>query len=246
MAENPVNILARMISAMQNKKGQITIPGFYDRVHEPGSYERAFMKQQGPSDQSLLRSADLDEAAREEGYSLYEQTTIRPAIIVSGISAGHAGAGVKNIIPATATATINMRLVNDQDPVAIARSFAEYVIKQVPRQCRCTVRFSALSRPVEISRTHPYMNAVARAYTANFPFPPVFLRSGGTIPVVGLLSQELRIPVILMGFALASDNLHAANEKFSLQTLYRGINTSIAFMKNLSDSSTFLYGINNN
>lgn len=246
MIENPAGILARIIAGIQDANGRILLPGFYDSVYQPGIYERAFMKQQGPSDESLLSSAEVAAAQREEGYSLYEQTTIRPAIVISGISAGHTGAGVKNIVPARATATINMRLVNEQQPALIARSFAMHIRKNVPPQFQCKVRFSAMSHPVEITRTHPYMDAAARAYAVNFPFPPVFLRSGGTIPVVSLLTQELGIPVILMGFGLASDNMHAANEKFSLQTMNRGIRTSIAFMKNLSTFSTIPYGLNNN
>lgn len=88
--------------------------------------------------------------------------------------------------------------------------------------------------PVETQRRHPYINAAARAYAMAFPDPPVYLRSGGTIPVVSLLAGHITAPVILMGFAVAGDNMHAANEKFSLQVLQRGIHTMILFLKNIS------------
>jgi acetylornithine deacetylase/succinyl-diaminopimelate desuccinylase-like protein len=72
--------------------------------------------------------------------------------------------------------------------------------------------------------------AAALAYHKAFGRPPVFLRSGGTIPLVGTLQERLRIPTVLMGFALPDDRMHAPNEKFHLPTFSRAIETILWFL----------------
>ncbi len=184
----------------------------------------------GPSNARILRDAGATKAWGESGYSLYERTTIRPALTVSGIVGGYQGAGVKAAIPGRAVAKLNFRLAPDQDPSEIAWLFREYIARTTPLGLQTRIRTLMLAKPALVDRTHPTIAAAARAYREAFGAPTIFLRNGGTIPVVNLIHDTLKIPVVLMGFGLPDDRVHGQNEKFHLPNFHKGIETSIRFL----------------
>lgn len=231
MVYDPAFVLSKILGQVHGSDGRICIPGFYDSVEEYSRPERSFMQRSGPNDGSLLAETGAASGFGEPGYSNYERTTIRPSIVITGLFSGHTGAGFKNSISPTATAKINMRLAGRQNPQDICRLFHLFVRRSMPKHCFYTMRFSSLIPPVETDRYNVYLNAAARAYEKIFRHPVVFLRSGGTIPVVSLLQKEMGIPIVLMGFALAGDNMHAPDERFYLPTIERGIHTLLAFAK---------------
>jgi len=165
----------------------------------------------------------------ECGYTLYERTTIRPALTVNGLIGGYQGPGNKSIIPACAVAKLNFRLVPDQDPLEIEQLWRQHVARLTPPTVRTTLRTHLAARPAFIDRSHPALRAAVVAYRQGFGTTPVFVRSGGTIPVVNTLQELLGIPTVMMGFALPDDRMHAPNEKFHLPNFYRGIATCIWF-----------------
>jgi acetylornithine deacetylase/succinyl-diaminopimelate desuccinylase-like protein len=227
---NPLQALCEIIARLHDGRGRITIPGFYDRVRHWDAEERAYMRQVGPSDARMLRDASATKAWGESGYSLYERTTIRPSLTVSGVVGGYQGPGVKAAIPTCAVAKLNFRLVPDQDPREIDRLFREYVARITPPGVRTGIRTLMCAKPALVDRTHPAIVAAARAYHQVFGAPTIFLRNGGTIPVVNLIHETLGIPVVLMGFGLPDDRIHGPNEKFHLPNFHKGIATSIRFL----------------
>jgi acetylornithine deacetylase/succinyl-diaminopimelate desuccinylase-like protein len=227
---NPLQALCEMIASLHDGDGRVAIPGFYDRVRRWSPLERQRMARSGPADAQILRDAGVEQGWGERGYSLYERTTVRPALTVNGMSGGYDGPGSKSVIPARASAKLNLRLVPDQEPREIARLLRRHVSRHCSGALRCAVRVSSMAWPVYLDRRHPALEAAALAYRDSFGTPPVFLRSGGTIPIVGTLQRELRIPVVLMGFALPDDGMHAPNEKLHLPTFFRAIETCIGFL----------------
>ena len=238
MVNNPANVLSGLISNLNDQIGRIKIPGFYSDIIEEGPEERIYMRATGPSDEALRHDAGISGNWGETGFSNYERTTIRPSVVVTTLQSGHIGEGCKNVLPAVAIAKINMRIVKGQQPKNIALLFARFVKQHIPPAISYQLKFSSGANPVEVSRSNPYLQAAARAYSKAFGCAPVFIRSGGTIPVVSLFHEQFKIPVVLMGFALASDNMHAPDERFYLPNLFRGIRTSIGFIKNVSMNKT--------
>lgn len=230
---NPLQALCEIIAALHDRTGRIAIPGFYDRVRRWGSDERALMARSGPTDAQILRDAQAEVGWGERGYTLYERTTIRPALTINGITGGYQGAGGKAVIPGQAAAKLNFRLVPDQEPHEIDQLFRRHIALLTPNTVRSEVRTSIMAQPALINRAHPALRAAAVAYRAGFGRSPVFLRSGGTIPVVNTLQETLGTPTILMGFALPDDRMHAPNEKFHLPNLHRGIATCIHFLNEI-------------
>jgi len=234
MIFNPADVLCQVVGKMHDPSGRIMIPGFYSDVVQLSEAERQFMKKSGPRDDSLLKDASSRASWGEKAFSNYEKTTTRPVISITGLQSGFTGEGTKNAIPTSASVKINMRLVKNQDPKKVAALFKSFARQYIPANVIYRIKFSSFTEPVEVSRTHPFILAAAQAYKTVFNHAPVFLRSGGSIPVVSMFTYKLKVPVILMGFALAGDNMHAPNEKFYLPNLFRAIKTSFLFTKNIA------------
>jgi acetylornithine deacetylase/succinyl-diaminopimelate desuccinylase-like protein len=227
---NPLQALCEIVAALHDADGRIAIPGFYGRVRRWSANERTYMGHTGPSNAEFLETAQTERSWGERGYSSYEQLTLRPALTVNGISGGYQGPGAKGIIPALALAKLSFRLAPDQDPRDADRLFREHIARITPETVRSTVRTLSGALPAVIERTHPAVRAAALAYRNGFGAAPVFLRSGGTIPVVNTFQQALGIPTVMMGFALPNDRMHAPNEKFHLPNFFDGIATSVWFL----------------
>jgi acetylornithine deacetylase/succinyl-diaminopimelate desuccinylase-like protein len=227
---NPLQALCEMIAALHDRDGRVAIPGFYHRVRPWTANERASMRRTGPSDAQILHAAGAEKGWGERGYSLYERSTLRPALTVNGILGGYQGLGVKAVIPARALAKLSFRLVPDQDPGDVDRLFRRHIARLTPRSVRSAVRTLSSAKPALMNPNHPSMRAAVLACRKGFGATPAFLRIGGSIPAVGIFQEFLGIPSVHIGLALPDDRIHAPNEKFHLPNFYKGIATSIWFL----------------
>jgi acetylornithine deacetylase/succinyl-diaminopimelate desuccinylase-like protein len=228
---NPRQALCEIISRLHDARGHVTIPGFYDRVLDWSGEERQRMAESGPSARRILHDARTAKDWGEPGFTPYERITLRPALTVNGITGGYQGAGSKGVIPGRALAKLNFRLAPDQDPHEVDHAFRSYIKRITPAEVKSEVRTSAHARPVVLNPRHPMIRAAAVACRRGFGRAPVFLRSGGTVPVVNTFQQILGVPTVLMGFALPDDHMHAPNEKFHLPNFFRGIATCVWFLQ---------------
>jgi len=231
---NPAQVLCEVIAALHDARGRVRIPGFYDRVCRPDAAERDYMAHAGPTDRAILRAARAPAGWGEHGWTPYEQTTVRPALTVSGLGGGYQGVGGKSIIPARAFAKINIRLVPEQDPREVEALLRRHVSRLTPPTVRASLKTYFRNSPAVIDRSHPAMRAAFAALREGFGAEPVFVRSGGSIPVVSTFQESLGAPIVLMGFALPDDRIHAPNEKFHLPNFYKGITTSINFLNEVA------------
>jgi acetylornithine deacetylase/succinyl-diaminopimelate desuccinylase-like protein len=223
---NPLEALCRMIATLHRADGSVAVPGFYDEVRAWPAGERSAMARAGPSDAQMQQDAAAP-AWGEPGFSLYERTTIRPCIVVNGITGGYQGPGAKAVIPSRATAKLNARLVPGQRPAAVERLIRDHVQRVTPPTVRASMRTLLRAEPVVIPRRHSVLRVAAMAYRRGFGADPAFVRSGGTIPIVNTLQDGFGIPTALMGFGLPDDRIHAPNERFLLANFEAGTRTSI-------------------
>jgi acetylornithine deacetylase/succinyl-diaminopimelate desuccinylase-like protein len=233
VVDNPLNALCKLLAGLHTDDGRVALPGFYDRVRTPPHHERAYMARVGPAAEDVLRVAGVARGTGEPGFTPYERSTIRPALSVTGIVSGHTGSGGKAIIPRRARATLDFRLVPRQDPREIAELLGRHISAAAPPTLRVRTRTLVVSDPVTVPRAGPAIEAAVDAVHAAFGVTPVFIRSGGTVPVVHLL-RRWRIPTVLMGLALPNDGMHAPNERLYLPNLHSGIAASIQFMARLA------------
>ena len=227
---NPAMALCGMVAGLHDDRGRVAIPRFYDDVREWGEKERDCMARSGPADEEILRDAKVEEGWGEPGYSLYERTTIRPDLSVNGIVGGHTGHGAKGVIPASALAKVSFRLVPDQDPDRIAQLLRDHIARVTPSTVSSIVRTMSPIHPALICRRHPAVQAASQAYRKAFGKPAVFIRSGGSIPVVHTFQNALGIPAVLMGFGLPDDHIHGPNEKFHMSIFYKAVETCVWYL----------------
>jgi acetylornithine deacetylase/succinyl-diaminopimelate desuccinylase-like protein len=222
--------MAEFITGLHNKDNAIAIPGFYEDVRDPSSAERAFVAANGIGNTALMQEAEAFAPWGESRFSMYERITSRPSLEVTGITAGYQGKGFKEVIPAIASVKLNFRLVPDQDPARISWLLEQHVRNNV-KDADVKITYGAVGYPVTIPRNNFYVRAAALACEKVFRRKPRFLRNGGTIGAVDYLYTTLGVPVVLLGFARADDNMHAPNEKFYLPDFFKGIDTIQQFLQ---------------
>ena len=171
------------------------------------------------------------ELVGEAGYSVMERTWARPTLDVHGIPGGFTGAGAKTVIPAKALAKVSMRLVPGMTPAKAFALYKDYVAKIAPAGVDVEVRLIHSGDPCLIPVNNPYIQAATTALAEVWGKETVFIRSGGSIPIVGDFDRHLGIPSVMMGFGLPDDNIHAPNEKFHLKHFELGIESVIRFLE---------------
>lgn len=223
---NPANALAQILAGLQDQDGRCLVPGFYDAVRELDAAEKADFASLGFTDQILCKETGATAAWGERGYTTLERMWARPTLDVNGLLSGYGGQGAKTIIPARALAKVSMRLVPDQKPDRIAAAFRDHVLRTAPAGVTVEVENLHNADPVLVPRSSPMMKAGMAALERGFGKKPVFIREGGSIPIVGTFQECLHAPVLLLGYGLPTDNTHSPNEKFPVDNFWRGAKTS--------------------
>jgi acetylornithine deacetylase/succinyl-diaminopimelate desuccinylase-like protein len=232
--DNPINALAHIIAQLKDENGRIQIPGFYDRVQDLTDEEKQRIAHGVLDEAAWLADTGAPRTWGEPEFSLAERIGARPTLDVNGLVGGYTGAGAKTVLPSKAHAKISMRLVPNQDPNEIFELFRDYVLDIAPDSVKvqCTKVHGA--QPCLIDITIPQMRAAALAYERVFGNKPLYMREGGSIPVISLFQKHLGLETVLMGFGLAGDHIHAPNERMYLPNFYRGIETTIHYYDILS------------
>jgi acetylornithine deacetylase/succinyl-diaminopimelate desuccinylase-like protein len=231
-APNPFIAIAQIIAGLKDVHGHILIPGFYDDIIPPSAEELAAWRSL-PFDEEHYRVAEVGarQLVGEEGYGVLERTWARPTVDVHGIPGGFTGAGAKTVIPAKAVAKVSMRLVPGMTPAKAFAQYKNYVEEIAPAGVDVEVRLIHSGDPCLIPVDNPYIRAATRALHEVWGKDTVFIRSGGSIPIVGDFARHLGLPSVMMGFGLPDDNLHAPNEKFHLKNFELGIKSLIRFLE---------------
>jgi len=232
---NPVNILADIISKLKDKNGKITIPGFYDDVLKPSKQEKENLKKLKYSEKEFAKSIGIKKSVGEKGFSLLERIWSRPTLDCNGIVGGFTGKGAKTIIPSNASAKISMRLVPNQNPQKIEKLFTKYIKKIAPDYVDVKITSIHGGSPFIAKLNQPIMKVAAKAMSSAFGKETVFMREGGSIPIVVEFAEKLKATPILMGLGLDSENLHSPNEHFNLNHFRLGIISSAYFINDLAN-----------
>jgi acetylornithine deacetylase/succinyl-diaminopimelate desuccinylase-like protein len=236
VAPNPLHTLAIIISGLKDADGHIHIPGLYDKVREASEQEKAFWHDDPLHlNEALLEEMGVTQLSGEAEYPPLERIWGRPTLEVHGISGGFVGEGAKTVIPAIAKAKISLRLPADLKSDEIFVLFEKRVKELAPAGVEVTVRKIHGGEAVMVPIDTPPMQAAASALKEVFGKEPVFIREGGSIPIAALFHDILGVPVVMMGFGLPDDNLHAPNEKYSISQFYKGIRTVARFFENIGE-----------
>ncbi|MCP4683986.1 MAG: dipeptidase [bacterium] len=231
---NPVNVLCSMVGQLHDKDGHITIPGFYKDARPVGKFERAQFARLPYKAKDYMKSLGLSALHGEKGYSTFERSWARPTCDVNGITGGYQGEGAKTIIPSYASCKITMRLVPNQDPKDICNRIEKYLQKIAPKSVKVKVEKHGGAKGVVVPTEGPWLEAAARAIKTGFGVEPVFMKEGGSIPIVVDFKEILGLDTLLIGFGQNDDNIHSPNERFRVTDFERGCRTAAALPTELA------------
>ncbi|MEO9482784.1 MAG: dipeptidase [Ekhidna sp.] len=234
---NPINTLCQMIASLQNEKGEITIPGFYDKVEVLSEEYRKKMNEAPFDLDEYKKHLDINAVKGEEGYTTIERTGIRPTLDVNGIWGGYIGEGAKTVLPSKAYAKISTRLVPNQNSQEITDLFTKHFESIAPEHVKVKVTPHHGGEPSVIPTDSIGYRAASRAMEKTWGKEPIPTREGGSIPIVALFQDVLNLDSILMGFGLNEDAIHSPNESYGLFNYYRGIETISHFYQFFTDMS---------
>lgn len=231
---NPIMALSHILASMKNDDEVVTVEGFYDGVEALTSEEKELIKQVPSED--FVKATGITETVSEKGYTAKEHTMARPTFEVNGIFGGYQGEGTKTIIPTSATVKITCRLVPGQDPETIQRLLEAHIKKVAPKGVTVEVKKEKLSaKAYKVEPNHPLIQKAATSYTKAFGKEAVYVRMGGSIPVVEWIDHLYTIPIVLLGFGTPEDRLHSPNESFPLDSFDKGMETLVYYWHEITN-----------
>ncbi len=231
---NPINVLAKIIASMHDDNGRILIDGFYDNVRPLSDWERKQFAKLSFNEGEYLKSVGSKGLHGEKGYSVFEQRWARPTLDVNGITGGYQGEGGKTIVPSWASCKITMRLVPNQEADEISDKIEKYIHKICPDYVECEVTKHGGAAAVEVPVEGPWLDAAGRAIKQGFGIEPVFMKEGGSIPVIGTFKKVLGLDSLLLGWGQQDDNAHSPNERLAVNDFERGTYSALALIEELA------------
>ncbi len=232
---NPITELAGVLAQLHDKKRRVTIPEFYDDVEPLTKVERDNWRNLKFNAKAALKKIGLPPGADigEEGFTAMEREWGRPTAEINGIIGGYTGPGAKTVIPAHARAKVSFRLVANQDPKKVTKAFFKWCKDMTPPGCRWEFIDHHGGFGVTCPIDSPYLNAATTAIKRATGASPALIKSGGSIPVAGMLKEKLGIDTIFMGFGLDDDRVHSPNEKFEIECFRMGMKCHAAMIDEL-------------
>ncbi|QMU57460.1 MAG: M20/M25/M40 family metallo-hydrolase [Boseongicola sp.] len=221
-AMNPIRVLSKIIAALHDDTGRVTVPGFYDGVPELADDVMAQWKALGFDEEAFLGEVGLADAAGEQGRTMLELLWSRPTCETNGITGGYTGDGFKTVLPSKASAKISFRLVGTQDPKKIREDFRAMVRAMVSADCKVEFGDHGCSPASVMSTDDPAFEKARNAMSEEWPKPAAFIGSGGSIPIAGYFKEILGVDSMLIGFGRDDDLIHSPNEKYDTRSFHKG------------------------
>ena len=221
-ARNPIHVLSRIIADLHDDEGRVTIPGFYEGVHETPPEILQQWRALDLAPETFLGQVGLGIPAGERDRMLIEQVQSRPTCDANGIVGGYTAVGSKTVIAGEASAKVSFRLVGDQDPDKIGEAFADFVKARIPKDCSVEILDFGGSRAIQLPFDMPALAKAKAALTEEWGRDAVMIGAGGSIPIVGDFKRTLGLDTVLIGFGLDDDRVHSPNEKYDLSSFHKG------------------------
>jgi acetylornithine deacetylase/succinyl-diaminopimelate desuccinylase-like protein len=221
---NPLHAMAQLIASLHEPTGRVAVTGFYDRVVELTSAERAAIRALPFDEPAYLKQVGATSTFGEPGYSTLERQWARPTVEVNGMWGGYEGPGQKTVTPSEARAKITCRLVPDQDPGEIVALVTRHLESHVPAGTRLEVKPNDHgARPAHIASDHFALKAADAALHAVYGVRPLIVRMGGTVPISELFQRHMSLDTVFFSFSTADEDYHAPNEFFRVHRLHEGL-----------------------
>ncbi len=236
VAPNPIHALCILVSRLKGEDGTIQIPELAAAIPKPSATEKLFFQEDPLNIEAALCSEmGVQELVGEKEYPALERIGLRPTLEVHGIRGGFTADGAKTVIPATAMAKVSLRLPANLAPDNVFDWLEKAVHQNMPKGYKVQLTNLHSGKGSCVQSDNHYIQAAAKSLKSVYGKAPVFMREGGSIPIASLFDEILNAPVVLMGFGLPDDTIHAPNEKFSLEQFKKGMKTVAEFLGHLQN-----------
>lgn len=233
--QNAIHALVKLLDSFRNEDGQILVEGFYDSVLPLSDEEKQSFQDLQFNEEELKEKIGVKELFGEKGYSYLERTWARPTLEINGIYGGFSGEGIKTVLPREASAKITCRLVPNQQPEKIVQLIHKHIEKNTPPGVEVTVTEFDKGAPFLTPIDNPFIQAAGRSYEKIYNVKTAFIRGGGSIPIVATFDEILKLPVVMMGFGLDTENFHAPNEHFHLENFDKGLRVLAQYLIEIAE-----------
>jgi acetylornithine deacetylase/succinyl-diaminopimelate desuccinylase-like protein len=236
---NPIQALAELCASLHDADGRVNVPGFYDDVLDVHAWEREQLARFGQSAEEYRAFLGIPAFYTAKGFTPFEATRFLPTLEFNGIGGGYQGEGTKTVIPSKAFAKISCRLVANQTPEKIRALLYETIAQRMPKDVTFCLVDQHSGQPYVVvppdrSNTpagqSPVLASAFRAadaaITEVFGRAPLYLREGGSVPIIADIKRVLGLDSVMMGLFLPEDNLHAPDESFNLNVMRKGMAAS--------------------
>jgi acetylornithine deacetylase/succinyl-diaminopimelate desuccinylase-like protein len=234
-AQNPIRVLAKVLAALHDDNGRVTLPGFYDGVGELPPEIKADLAALNLTAEDFLGAVGLKAPAGEKDRMLIEQIATRPTAEINGIIGGYTGEGAKTVIPGQAMAKVSFRLVGAQDPDKVRAAFRDFVRSRLPVDCKAEFAAFGNAPAIQLPFDNPALAKTRAALAAEWGKKAVTVGEGGSIPIVADFKRVLGMDTIMVGFALDDDRVHSPNEKYDLTSFHKGTRSWARILAALAD-----------
>jgi len=244
---NPLQALSEICASLHNPDGSVNVPGFYDDVVPVYDWERDELKRYPETADSYREMLDVPAFSPANGLSPLEAVRFGPTLEFNGMGGGYQGEGSKTVIPSEAFAKITCRSVANQDPLKIQDQVIDAIEARCPEGVRLSVRCGGLAEaylvvpPGRPNTPSDQVDSLARAFKATdgaikncFGRAPIYLREGGSIPVIADFKKRAGLDALMVGLFTPVDNLHAPDESFSIELMGNAINAFEEIIKSIA------------
>lgn len=245
---NPIQALSELCASFHGPDGRVTIPGFYDDVLEVEDWEKDELKKLGSDTDAYQKFLGIPEFYTPEGFDPFESIRFMPTLEFNGIGGGYQGAGSKTVIPSKAFVKISCRLVANQDPQKIRQQLYQTIRDRMPKDVSFVIHddhdgVPYVVVPPDRPNTPPdqgpvladSFRAADKAIADVFGNAPLYLREGGSVPIIADIKKVLGLDSVMFGLFLPEDNLHAPNESFDLRVMERGMKVCEQVLRSLAE-----------
>ncbi|MCA9374861.1 M20/M25/M40 family metallo-hydrolase, partial [Candidatus Dojkabacteria bacterium] len=214
--------LAKLITKIYNDKNQVSYQSFYNGVAEVTQEELENNKSIPFDMSSFTNQTGIRQLKTEEGIDFFTQTGLRPMITVSGIQSGYTGEGYSNIVPGTAFAKINIRLVANQDPEKVIQDFTKFVEDNTPEYVDWDIESESPCKAIKMDTSSAKFQEVKELAEKAYGDTVLFKYVGGSIPVINDFKEKMGQETISVSMAGEDCNMHGIDENFSIDLLEKG------------------------
>lgn len=245
---NPIQALAEICASLHTPDGRVNVAGFYDDVLDVHPWEREELARLATSEEEYAQFLGVKTFYAPKGFTPFEAVRFQPTLEFNGIGGGYQGEGSKTVIPSKAMVKITCRLVANQEPETIKRAVVQAIQDRCPEAVRVEVKTShggvpylvvPPGRPNTPVDQNPHLSRAFRAAEAaiseSFGNRPLYLREGGSVPIIADIKRTWGLDSLMIGLFLPEDNLHAPNESFHLGVMENGIKAIRSTLSALAD-----------